>query len=121
MVEIGPGPPFFAFPCSSTIYGAGEKNPRFFDFFSYFWGHFEDRSSRDPVGKTKFPLQTVYKGNFDFPKGPWELRFSRLPKKYEKNSKNPGFFSPAPYIVEALGNAKKPAVLPISRVAQWIL
>ena len=74
---FGRGDPFFAFSCSSTIYGAGEKNPRFFDFFSYFFGHFENRSSRAPLGKSKFPLQTVCKGNFDFPKGVRELRFSK--------------------------------------------
>ena len=60
-MEIGPGPPFFAFPCSSTVYGAGEKNPRFFEFFSYFCGHFENRSSRAPVGKTKFQQPFFWK------------------------------------------------------------
>ena len=47
-VEIDTGTPFFAFPCSSTIYGAGEKNP-------YFFEPLEDRSSR-PLGETDFPL-----------------------------------------------------------------
>ena len=55
-VEIGPGAWFFAFPSGSTMCGAGGKNPRFFEFFPYFFGNFENRSSRTPVGKSKFPL-----------------------------------------------------------------
>ena len=46
--EIGTTAGFFAFPASSTMYGAGEKKSGFFEFFFYFFGNFENRRSRDP-------------------------------------------------------------------------
>ena len=83
----------------------------FFIFFSTTW------KSELPgsLGKTIFPLQTV------FPKGFRDLEFSSGWKKYEKKSKNLGFFSPAQYIVGLEGNAKKPAIVSKSAFGHWFL
>lgn len=51
---------FFAFPASPTMYGAGGKNMRFFYFFSYFFGHFENRSSRASVGNLCFRIDILF-------------------------------------------------------------
>ena len=46
-VEIAAVVPFFAFYPSDMMYGAGEKNPRFFGFFLFFFQPLENPSSRD--------------------------------------------------------------------------
>ena len=85
-VEIAAVVPFFAFYPSATMYGAGEKNPRFFDFFSYFFQPLENSRSRNPLGKT------VCKGKIVFPKDPGSSDFQVVEKNREKIQKISGFF-----------------------------
>ena len=77
-----------------------------FEGFFEVWLKFVDaRTSRSDF------LQLL-RYNFVFPTGARELRFSKWPQKYEKKSKNLGFFSPAQYIVGLARNAKNKVLVP---------